>query len=257
MTGRPWVWRSGTGPVIATAIHAGHDLRPEVAACTALDDQTRRREEDPFTDRWADVADTSVVFARSRWEVDVNRSRKRCVYLQPEDCWGLRPWHTRLGDDVVEASRTLYDEFYAELGRVCARAEQRHGAFVVLDLHSYNHRRLGPDGPAADAEANPVVNLGTASIDRRLWGDLVDGFLQDLRDRGLDARENVRFTGAALAGWTHRTFPASGCCLAVDVKKVFMDEHTGELDEATFASIRAALADALPNLVQQLTRLRR
>lgn len=34
-------------PVIATAIHAGHDLRAEVAPLMLLDDATRRREEDP------------------------------------------------------------------------------------------------------------------------------------------------------------------------------------------------------------------
>ena len=36
-----------------TAIHAGHELRPELADVVLVDASTRRREEDPFTDRLA------------------------------------------------------------------------------------------------------------------------------------------------------------------------------------------------------------
>jgi N-formylglutamate deformylase len=39
------------GPIVGTAIHAGHELRPEVAGCIALSDSQRLREEDPYTDR--------------------------------------------------------------------------------------------------------------------------------------------------------------------------------------------------------------
>ena len=53
MTELAWRISEGDGPIIATAIHAGHSLRPEVAALTALTDEQRLREEDPFTDRWA------------------------------------------------------------------------------------------------------------------------------------------------------------------------------------------------------------
>ncbi|HZA86643.1 MAG TPA: hypothetical protein VE466_07175, partial [Acidimicrobiales bacterium] len=40
-------------PVVTTAIHAGHDLRPEVADFVMVDEATRLREEDRFTDRLA------------------------------------------------------------------------------------------------------------------------------------------------------------------------------------------------------------
>ncbi len=254
MTGAPWTWRHGGGPVIATAIHAGHDLRADVAALTALDDAARLREEDPFTDRWTDSAPSAVVFNRSRWEVDVNRTRDRAVYLEPEDCWGLRPWTHPPPSTLMAESLGLYDRFYAELHAACEKVIERHGGVVILDLHSYNHRRLGPDGPAADPEDNPGVNVGTATLNRQRWGALVDRFLANLRACELDARENVRFRGAELAAWAHRTFRGAACCLAVDVKKVFMDEHTGVGDDAEVRRVGDALASTLPDLVRGVRR---
>ena len=40
-----WWGEEADSPVIAAAAHAGHLLREEVAAATALDDATRLREE--------------------------------------------------------------------------------------------------------------------------------------------------------------------------------------------------------------------
>jgi hypothetical protein len=90
--GSPFVVRSERGPVLATAIHAGHDLRDEIAARTALDDAARLREEDPFTDLLIPEVCTSVVVRRSRFELDLNRPRERAVYRRPEDAWGLELW---------------------------------------------------------------------------------------------------------------------------------------------------------------------
>jgi N-formylglutamate deformylase len=90
----PAVWRlhEGHGPVVAVALHHGHDLRPEVAKLIALDEAERLREEDPYTGGWTDIADTGVVVERSRFEVDMNRPRDLAVYLEPERAWGLRVW---------------------------------------------------------------------------------------------------------------------------------------------------------------------
>lgn len=240
---------------MAAALHAGHELRSEVEALTAPDDAARLREEDPFTDRWTTVAPTAVVVHRSRWEVDLNRPREGAMYRHPEDAWGLQPWLSMPPADVVDRSLRLYDGFYAQLHDVCERVAQRHGRFVLLDLHSYNHRRRGPAAPPADPADNPVINVGTVTLDRRLWGPLVDRFVDDLGAQGLDTRENVRFGGATIAAGIHAAFPATGCCLAIDVKKVFMDEHTGVADEAHVDRLGAALAATVPGLLESLARL--
>ena len=53
----------GEGPIVATAIHDGHALRDECHACIGLDEETRLREEDPYTGRIAEVAPTRELWA--------------------------------------------------------------------------------------------------------------------------------------------------------------------------------------------------
>jgi len=241
-----------TSPVVATAIHAGHDLRPEVRDRLALDEPTRLREEDPFTDRIAACAAARVVVHRSRFEVDLNRARDEAVYRSPEDAWGLDLWRDDLPDDVVRRSLDLYDAFYEALA-AHLDALAANGPFVVLDVHSYNHRREGPQRPAAPADENPEVNVGTASLDRHRWAPVVDALIENLRTSAvhgerLDVRENIRFGGAHLARWVHERYPDTGCALALEFKKTFMDEWTGQVDDLHVTALSDALGRAVPDL---------
>lgn len=253
-----WVLTLGEGPIIATANHDGHELREEVAALTALSEEQRLREEDPYTGQWTSIAPTRIVARRSRFEVDLNRSRETAVYREPENAWGLALWKTPLPEDVVARSVAEYDAFYADLERVLLD-KAKLGSFVVLDLHSYNHRRDGPNAPAEDPFVNPEVNIGTGTMDRTRWRPLVDRFFADLSGfdflgRHLDVRENVKFVGRQLPRWVHTRFPTEGCALAIEVKKFFMDEWTGELYQAPHEALRNALAATLPGLLEELAR---
>src|SRR5687767_12904233 len=98
----PYTFFLGDGPIVATAIHAGHDLRPEVAELMRLDDDVRLREEDPYTDGWTSIAPNRVVVRRSRFEVDLNRSEDDAVCFVPEDCWDLKVWHGSVSTEVHE-----------------------------------------------------------------------------------------------------------------------------------------------------------
>lgn len=249
------------GPVVATSVHAGHELRPDIAAAMVLDETERFREEDPHTDRIAAVVPDRVVTTRSRFEADLNRPRREAVYRRPEDCWGLEVWRDGvLSDELFEGSLETYDAFYDALApRLDALAER--GPFVLLDVHSYNHRRDGSDAPPAPASDNPEVNVGTGSLDHDLFGPLVERFMGDLRDASLgcgplDARENVAFEGRNLAWWVHDRYPRVGCVLALEFKKTFMDEWSGELDEERLRHAQEGLAAALPGLHEELGRLR-
>jgi N-formylglutamate amidohydrolase len=190
----------GQEPLAATAIHNGHDLREEVAEIMALSNPERLREEDPHTGIWTTVVTTQLVAHRSRFEVDLNRPRDRAVYESPEDAWGLEVWKRGPPAEFIERSRIEYDAFYTEAHRVFSEMERRFGHFVVLDLHSYNHRRQGRGEPPDDPALNPEVNVGTGTLDRNRWAPLIDRFIGDLTafeflGRHLDVRENVRFRG--------------------------------------------------------------
>ena len=220
-------------PIVAVALHGGHRLRREVERCMALDEATRRREEDPCTDVWARAFPARVIVNRSRFEVDMNRPQGSCVYTSPETAWGLDVWRPGLPDEVADKSRQLHRAFYGQVRDLLAGLVERWGHVIVLDLHSYNHRRGGPEAPADDPRDRPDINIGTGSMDRRRWGQVVESFMDGLRQPlggpSLDVRENVCFRGGYFPTWVHQTFPDSVCALAVEVKKTYMNEWSGRV----------------------------
>ena len=254
---RNWTVQRGDGPIVATAIHDGHEVHPQVAPYLALEGAERRREEDPFTGFWTCAAPNRVVVHRSRFEVDLNRPRDQAIYLKPEQSWGMKVWRSPLPEQLVAQSLADYDAFYRTMFELCSELRERYGRFVVFDLHSYNHRRGGPEAPPAPEEENPEINVGTGTMDRGRWRPVVERFLDDLRrfecgGRRLDVRENVRFRGGYFPRWIHETFPESGCALAIEVKKFFMDEWTGEPDRAQLQFVREALDATMPGILEEL-----
>jgi hypothetical protein len=94
-------------------------------------------------------------------------------------------------------------------------------------------------------------------MDRKRWAGLVDRFLDDLRGfdyfgRPLDVRENVKFRGGQLTRYIHEHFPSSGCALAVEVKKIFMDEWSGIVDGTHLQEILGALRGTIPGICDEL-----
>lgn len=261
MADKIWRLQVGQGPLIATAIHDSHELREEVAELMQLTNSERLREEDPFTGEWTLVAPTSVVALRSRFEVDLNRPREKAVYIEPEDAWGLHVWKQQPPADVIERSLAQYDAFYQAMHELFSDFTRKYGKFVIFDLHSYNHRRLGPDGPVADPEANPQVNIGTGTmVDRSRWAPVIDRFIEELRSFDfpggkLDVRENIKFRGGHFARWTHETFPDSACDLAIEFKKFFTDEWTGVAHRTIAQCIGEALRATVPGVLEELAKL--
>ena len=241
-----------SGQLIATSIHAGHDLRPEIAELSILSEEDRLREEDPFTDRIASRAPARVRVNRSRFETDLNRVREKTVYRRPEDAWGLHMWSLDpLPDDVVARSLEVYDGFFAALGERLDEVAAR-GPFVLYDVHSYNHRRHGEDAAAEPWEENPEINLGTGSVDLDRFSPVVEAFRGSMQAQGFDIRENVKFKGQNLAWWVHDRYPGVGCVLAIEFKKTFMDEWTGEPDEARIDFLAEALGRSMDPVLQAL-----
>jgi N-formylglutamate amidohydrolase len=252
------VIRDPRQPLITSAIHAGHALRPEVRKLLAVPDEQRRREEDPFTDRWTVVAPSRLIGTVSRFEVDLNRPREGAVYRVPDDAWGISVWRQPPPEDVIARSLARYDAFYAAAAALFDAVHDRFGRFVVLDLHSYNHRRDGPGAPPAPAQSHPDVNLGTSTMDLTRFGCAVERFAEALRAGAgrpsLDVRADVKFRGGHFVRWIHDRYPGAACAIAVEFKKTFMDEWTGQPDEARISAITDRLTDAVPVLLAELER---
>jgi hypothetical protein len=245
----PWQITLGHGPVVATAIHAGHDVRPDVAAYMAITEDDRRREEDPLTGYWTTVGDSSVLVLRSRFEIDLNRPRDAAIVKDPKDAWGLAVWRELPPAQVLDASLEEYDRFYAEVEMLINELLRHWQHLLVLDLHSYNHRRDGPDGPPADPGGNPDINVGTGTMQREQWAHAVDTFIASFRNvfiqgRAPDVRENINFRGGHFPQWLHSHFPAKVCVLSIECKKLFMDEWTAQADIKCLDDLRRALLEA-------------
>ncbi len=251
------IFQRGRSPIIAAAIHNGHQTRKCIEQRLAISEKDQLREEDPMTGEWAQIAETQIVGLRSRFEVDLNRPREKAVYRTPEDAWGMDIWTSPLDEAMVDVSLRQYDEFHSD---VRSLLHEMLGAFprlVVYDLHTYNQRRAGPNAPPAICSANPEVNVGTGTMDRIFWAPVIDRFIDELsaydfQGRRLDVRENVKFHGGNFGRWIHETFPKRVCVISIEFKKFFMDEWRGVPDFEKVESIYSALKSTLPGVYTAL-----
>lgn len=235
-------------PLLAVALHDGHAVRPQIAELLAIDERARLREEDPMSREWTALAPNRIVARRSRFEVDLNRAPEEAVY--PARVWELDVWRSPPSRAIVARSVAIHTAFYRTVREVIASMAR---PLLVLDLHSYNHRR--GDRPD-DARLSPELNLGTGSLDRR-FRHVAEAFSTGARAAripAVDVRENVRFRGGWFPSWVNTTFPNRACALAIEVKKTFMDERTGAVDLDRVIGwreiIKAGAAAALEVLIE-------
>jgi len=246
----------GEGPFVAAALHSGHEVREELKPLLNINEMERLREEDPYTDLLANIAPARIIGLHSRFEVDLNRNRSGAVYKTPEDAWGLDVWKKPPEDEVIKRSLEIYDAFYADVKVLLSSIIDRYGYVVIYDLHTYNHRRDGPDAPPANPEMNPDVNLGTKNLNRELWAPVVEGLAADLRffdfpGRKLRVGENVKFRGGDFSRWVYDTFGDRSCTIAIEFKKFFMDEWSDHYDKELFKAILQALEKSVPGMLHR------
>ena len=215
----------------------------------ALSDADRLREEDPFTGEAVRSVPRHVIVHRSRFEFDLNRDAANAVYATPEQSWGLAVWQNgALEPELAQASLELHAAYYRMLAALLDDVAARHERFVLLDVHSYNHRRDGPDAAPTPQDAAPDINIGTFSMPRDDWAFLLDPLMEEMRrfdfnGRELDVRENVAFQGKGeQTRFVHDRYPGKGCAIALEFKKFFMDEWTGEPDPAELKAMRSFIA---------------
>ncbi|CAN5287105.1 hypothetical protein BH24PSE2_BH24PSE2_16940 [soil metagenome] len=127
---------------------------------------------------------------------------------------------------------------------------------IVLDFHSYNHRQEGSDAPPEPQEQNPDVNVGTHDTDLQRWDRVIGAFIEELSacrvdGRRLDVRTNVRFKGGNFPRWIDAVFP-NACALAIEVKKIYMDEWSGEPKWPVIHELTKAFRQTIDKLKAEL-----
>ncbi len=245
-----------TSPIIATAIHNGHYIRPELRENLVISDSDRKREEDPYTNSIIRSFENRIVVNTSRFEIDVNRPRERAVYQIPEDCWGLEVWKRPLSQTDIDQSLTEYDNFYRRLDAVISETIASFGYAIVLDVHSYNHHRLGLGQPYDDIEKNPQIILGTTNMPPAYLASIekIQKKFQENIYEGekLDCRINVKFPGGSMSRHLHKQFPGEVFSLSIEFKKTFMNEWTGDLYRDKLEELITAFHSITPLLTRDL-----
>ncbi|HEY9091773.1 N-formylglutamate amidohydrolase [Parasphingorhabdus sp.] len=248
---RPWDFLVQTGPIITTAIHAGHTIRDELQPWLEISDMDRLREEDPLTDYFLPVGDSLLRVNRSRFEVDLNRPRDKAISTNAEDLWGLHVWSPDLPQEQIEKSMQLHDQFYAMVRDHCDKMIARYGHIMLLDIHSYNHRREGVEAPPALPDENPDIDLGATTMNHEIYGELLERFAKQLRRFPVCGKTpsvgvNIRWEdGGNFPEWLHNIYGDQACIITLEYKKSFMDEWTGEADILALQCLREGLSHAV------------
>ncbi|MCB5246495.1 MAG: N-formylglutamate amidohydrolase [Candidatus Cloacimonetes bacterium] len=229
-------------PLLTTAIHAGHQLPTELLKICGISEAGRLREEDPFTGEVAGLFPNHIVLETSRFAIDLNRPPEKAVYLAPEDCWGLPARTEAVPESLLARLRGDYSSWYSLLQYQIDRLLELHPFLVVLDLHSYNHRRGGLHAEPDPQEKNPDIIIGRSNLLPK-HHPAADALCQRLngqayRDKALDCRQDVKFPGGQMSRWLNLRYPDRLICLAIEFKKTFMDEWTGELDRPAWSELK-------------------
>ncbi|MGB3378940.1 N-formylglutamate amidohydrolase [Allopontixanthobacter sediminis] len=255
-----WDMIAQPGPVMITAIHAGHTIRDSLLPWLEIDDQARLREEDPLTDFFLPAGDTIFRANRSRFEFDLNRPANKAMSVDPKDTWGLKVWERDLPQEEIDASLALHEQFYRLMAERAEAMIAEHGQILVLDIHSYNHRRGGPNEPADKQEDSPDIDLGATTLDKSVFGGLLDEFAEGLRSRPVrgkspDVRVNVRWEdGGNFPEWLYARYGDAACVITLEYKKIFMDEWSHSADIAALQELREGFIEAVSRARRWLAR---
>lgn len=235
-----------TVPYLATAIHAGHGVREELAPLLALPESARLAEEDMATERIIADCPSTIWGLDSRAEYDLNRPPDQAIPLTAEMFWGIRVYDAPPDEAANRRTMEKYQAFYRFAATVAGVLLERFGACLVYDIHSYNILRQQEKGHRHP----PVFNLGTRGIDRPRWEGPVTSWLRrleavNLSGKNVSVAENRVFGGqgafcAHLSAWD-----ANILVLPTEISKIYMDERTGEPFEGVIDELRGEMAAAV------------
>jgi len=220
-----------------TAIHAGNRIREELRDVVAVSPDDQFREEDPGTEKFIQDFPIQIIALDSRFEYDLNRSSDRAVYLTPEMAWGLTVWKRALTEAEINISLAKHHEFHQLMDIVTDFLIRQNNQAYIFDVHSYCYQREKRLPWFVDNK--PVINLGTEAINQNVFGEAIKNFITHLSQISVDGRlisvaENDVFKGGFLARRLCARNHDQLAVFAIEFKKIFMDEWSGEFFPVIF-----------------------
>ncbi len=227
-------------PAFSTAIHNGNRFSQELAANCLLSQKERYQEEDPYTGSFIEKQAITIIAHDSRYEYDLNRKTEDCVY---ETAWGKRVWKNQLSDETITASLEKHAQFYRIIHALIDVLREDFGRCIIYDIHSYNYKRY-------ERIDLPVFNLGTSTVRNKKWRPVITEWLTALQKCKIASvrttvAENDIFLGKGYLAMSCHELYDNVLVLATEVKKVFMDELTGEPDTQVLPSLQKEFNQAV------------
>ncbi len=230
-------------PYICAAIHDGDGFRKDLDKKCLLSKEERWYEEDPLTAEFTSSLPLRIIGNDSRYEYDLNRGPKDCVY---DTAWGRKIWQKPLTKEQKEVSKAKHANFYKVVDALVRKLQRKYKACVVYDIHSYNYKRI-------EDKVAPMFNVGTVNVNEKFRPHIKD-WLQRLSVLESDyfenqAKENDVFQGHGYFLKHITKKYKNTLVLATEVRKSYCDELTGEIypevvDELKYGFKKAILANA-------------
>jgi len=214
--------------ICATAIHASGQIRDELHPKLKIGSKDRLREEDPGTDCFLKNFPIRITALDSRYEYDINRETARAIY---DVAWGVEVWKDPPTGREKLLSLAKHAEFHKLMDIIAEYLIRDNDYGIIFDLHSFNYRRT-----RGGENTKPDINIGTGPVNRGRFGDLIDDFISRLKEitingTPLRVAENEIFTGGYLSRRLSSEYYDKLLVLAIEFKKIYMDEWTGEIFE--------------------------
>ena len=229
-------------PYACGAVHDGHQFRRELWEQCLHSEYDRWFEEDPCTKEFVKTHPIIIAGCDSRFEYDLNRDPMNAIY---EDAWGKKLWKSPLSKEQHNKSLSKHQEFYNVVGALMSKLEEKFGVCVVYDMHSYNWRRW-------DREV-PVINLGTANIDNKRFGTLVEDWRQSLSElvlpNGINSTSKINDTfqgNGYFLKYITKNFKNT-LVLATEFKKIYCDE----IGQIMYPEVVSAIERQLQNKIKE------
>lgn len=227
-------------PIICAAIHNGHKLRTELEKSFLLSDEERFYEEDPYTDELISSFPIQLIGNDSRFEYDLNRAKTLSTYFKT--AWDKQVWEKPLSQKQRAKSHSKHQSFYNVLETIISVIEKQFKNAIVFDIHSYNYKRIEED--------TPTFNIGSGQIDVERWGNIVSQMEKQLNFIALPnldvraATDEVFHGRGYLITHVNAHFDNT-LVLPIEVKKIFMDESSGDVYPLVLEELKAGFKSAI------------
>lgn len=227
-------------PLICAVIHNGQRLRADLSKLFLLSKQEKFHEEAPYTDELISSFPIQLIANDSRFEYDLNRAKALSTYFKRANQKQI--WQKPLTQKQRLISHKKHESFYKVLEAIVTAIEKQFGNAIVFDIHSYNYKQL-------DINA-PTFNIGAEQIDVERWGQVIRQFerrLNKIELPNLDvyAETNKVFHGRGYFISHINAHFDNTLVLPIEVKKVFMDESTGELYPLVLEELKSGFKNAV------------